>query len=48
MMTKTCNYFSYARYSAVVKAKRGVIILSIVGSLARFKNRTTLSIEPFC
>jgi len=34
-------------YSAVVKAKRGVIILSIVGSFAKFMNKTTRSIAPF-
>ena len=35
-------------YSAVVKANLGVMILSMVGSLARFMNRTTLSMDPFC
>ena len=34
-------------YSAVVKANLGVIILSIVGSFAKFKNNTTRSILPF-
>ena len=33
--------------SAAVRARRGVIILSMVGSLAKFKNKHTFSIEPF-
>ena len=37
----------FINYSAVVKAKRGVIILSIVGSFAKFMNKTTRSIAPF-
>ena len=47
MITNTCISFSYARYSAAVRASLGVIILSIVGSEAVFINRATLSIEPF-
>ncbi len=38
--------FSYARYSAAVKAHLGVTILSTTGSLAKFKNMTTLSKTP--
>lgn len=34
-------------YSAVVKQSLGVIILSIVGSFAKFINNTTFSIDPF-
>ena len=33
-ITRTCLPHSYAKYSAVVKAIRGVMIRSIVGSLA--------------
>ena len=40
-------YILNINYSAVVKAKRGVIILSIVGSFAKFMNKTTRSIAPF-
>ena len=39
-------FFSKARYSAAVSAIRGVDILSIAGSEARFINRTVLSIAP--
>ena len=35
------------RYSAVVRARRGVMMRSMVGSLARFKKRHTFSMEPF-
>ena len=38
-MTRTCFPHSYAKYSAVVKAIRGVIILSIVGSFACAKKK---------
>src|SRR3989344_4630696 len=46
MMTSTCMFFSYARYSAVVRARRGVIILSTEGSSARFRKRTARSSAP--
>ena len=35
------------KYSAVVDAKRGVTMHSIVGSLARFMHRAALSTDPF-
>ena len=46
-MTSTCMPLSYARYSAAVSAIRGAMIVSMVGSLARFKNKTVRSMEPF-
>mmetsp|Transcript_3047 Transcript_3047/g.8408 ORF Transcript_3047/g.8408 Transcript_3047/m.8408 type:complete len:252 (-) Transcript_3047:107-862(-) len=46
-MTSTCMPHSYARYSAVVSARRGVMMRSMVGSLARFRNSVTRSIAPF-
>eukprot|EP00438_Fugacium_kawagutii_P014061 Skav204168 [mRNA] locus=scaffold903:408718:420898:- [translate_table: standard] len=46
-ITKTCCSRVYAKYSAVVNAKRGVTIRSIVGSLAKFMKSTTFSMEPF-
>ena len=45
-MTKTCNSLSYAKYSAVVNANFGVMILSMAGSFAKFKKRTVCSILP--
>lgn len=38
-MTRTCLPHSYAKYSAVVRAMRGVMIRSIVGSFACTENR---------
>ena len=46
-ITSTCRSRSYARYSAVVSAIRGVMIRSIVGSLARFRNSAVRCIVPF-
>ena len=40
MMTSTCMFFSKARYSAAVRAMRGV------GSLARLVNSTVRSMAP--
>ena len=40
-MTKMSMPRSNARYSAAVKAQRGVMIRSMIGSLDRFKNMTT-------
>jgi hypothetical protein len=42
-MTSTCLPHSYARYSAVVSAMRGVMMRSMVGSLARLRNSVTRS-----
>mmetsp|Transcript_9609 Transcript_9609/g.40777 ORF Transcript_9609/g.40777 Transcript_9609/m.40777 type:complete len:240 (-) Transcript_9609:248-967(-) len=46
-ITSTCFPHSYARYSAVVSAILGVMMRSMVGSFARFRNRTTFSRLPF-
>mmetsp|Transcript_15425 Transcript_15425/g.43831 ORF Transcript_15425/g.43831 Transcript_15425/m.43831 type:complete len:232 (+) Transcript_15425:292-987(+) len=46
-MTNTCCSRVYAKYSAVVRASRGVTMRSMVGSFARFMNSTTFSMEPF-
>mmetsp|Transcript_12140 Transcript_12140/g.39921 ORF Transcript_12140/g.39921 Transcript_12140/m.39921 type:complete len:267 (+) Transcript_12140:696-1496(+) len=46
-MTSTCLPHSYARYSAVVSAMRGVMMRSMVGSLARLRKSVTRSIDPF-
>ena len=45
-ITSTCLPHSYARYSAVVSAMRGVMMRSIVGSFARLRKRTTFSSDP--
>ena len=45
-ITRTCIPNSNAKYSATVNATRGVIILSIAGSSAVFKNRTLLFSAP--
>ena len=45
-MTSTFLFRSNARYSATVSAARGVMIRSMMGSLARFNSMTTRSIAP--
>ena len=46
MMTSTCIPFSKARYSAAVRAIRGVEIRSTAGSFARLLNSTVRSMAP--
>ena len=46
MMTSTCISFSKARYSAAVRAIRGVAMRSTAGSLARLENMTVRSMAP--
>ena len=46
IMTSTCMLRSKARYSAAVRAIRGVAIRSIAESDARFMKSTVLSIAP--
>ena len=46
MMTSTCMPFSKARYSAAVRAIRGVLIRSTAGSLAKLLNSTVRSMAP--
>ena len=45
-ITSRCRSSWYAKYSAAVSAHRGVIIRSIAGSSARFRNITTFSRAP--
>ena len=46
MMTSTCMPFSKARYSAAVRAMRGVAMRSTAGSLARLVKSTVRSMAP--
>ena len=46
MMTRTCIPSSNARYSAVVRPRRGVEILSTAGSSARLRKTTALLSAP--
>ena len=45
-ITSTCMSQSNARYSAVVRATRGIEIRSITGSSARLMNSTARSMAP--
>src|SRR5438128_10497288 len=46
MMTRMCIPTSYARYSAAVRAMRGVMSRSTAGSSARFRHRTARRSAP--
>ena len=46
MMTSTCIPRSKAMYSAVVRPRRGVRVLSTAGSSARFRKTTALFRAP--
>ena len=46
-LTNICFSHWYARNSAAVSASLGVMILSMVGSLARLRNKQVPSIDPF-